>query len=261
MSITSIPQPHETNEQHHTEIQHHRSAILNNDLVVLISIAFPALLYFIFDKDNFEKNPCLRLITTLFPLSYLAAQHLLLFHTSWKGNNKPEDTLHKALRYFFSALFITFATIFILSIIILTNDNWSKDDDPLFFSIVLPSFFIPPTYLLSISCSLVPGQTGFTDTGINILIDVLILLCFIVNFIFMHEKSKYRLYSAVTFPLLVLVRLLTEKYYPSGKSSLPTTTWRVVAFVLIFILVIYTYTDMGCEAILTLDYYFTYLTR
>ncbi|CAD25538.1 hypothetical protein [Encephalitozoon cuniculi GB-M1] len=252
MNATHILESHEANEQHHATNRSYWEVTYN--ILVIMSIVFSMATYLILDKDRFEKNPLLRFAIILLPLSCSAIQYLFLLYTNWKSNYEPEGTLHKALYYFFNVLLIAFAIISILSIIVLPINGWKGDD--LLSSIVLPSFFIPPTYLLSTSCCLVPGQIGFTDTGINVLIDILILLCPLVSLVLIPEEPKYRLIPAILFPVLILIRLLREKYYPSGKSALPTAPWRVAVFVLILIIAVFAYALMVWGSMVILNNHF-----
>ncbi|UYI28193.1 DUF2463 domain-containing protein [Encephalitozoon cuniculi] len=189
MNIAHISEPHEINEQHHIKNQlHWRTSF--NCLAPLISIALPMLIHFIFEEDRFEENPFLRLITVLLPLSYSVIQYSALLHTNWKESTKPEDTTHKALHYILNLLLLTFVVISIFSITVFTLDKWDYAAS-FFYSIVLPSLLIPPVYLFSTSCSFISGQIGFRDTGTDIFIDILILICDIVNVVLVYKESEF----------------------------------------------------------------------
>ncbi|CAD25914.1 hypothetical protein [Encephalitozoon cuniculi GB-M1] len=254
MNTMHVPEPHRTEQ--HTENQRHWRKIL--DIAPIVSIAFPAAMYFIFTKDSFEDSLFLRFITVLLPFSYSAVQYAVLLHTNRMPHNKPEGILQSMLYYTLNLLLLAFTIISILSIIAFTLAEW-EDDDSLLYSITLPSFFIPFTYLLSVSCRLVPGQIGFTDTGINVLIDILILL--FPRTALVSKESKDRLLYAVLFLLPILIRLLKEKYCPSGKSSLPTASWRVAVLALILILVFFAYTFMMCRSMVILNNHFGLLNK
>ncbi|CAD25919.1 hypothetical protein [Encephalitozoon cuniculi GB-M1] len=242
--------------QQHTENRLRWSPALKG-LPPLVSIAFPALIYLIFGKDRFEENPFLKFITLLLPLSYSAAHHLFLVHTSWNRSNKPEGILHSISYYTLNLLLLTFATISILSIIAFPFDEW-EGDDSYYCSIILPSFFMPSVYLLSTSCCLVPGRIGFTDTGINVPIGMSILLCPAVSFVLVCKESEYHLLPAILFPILILIRLFKEKCFPSEKNALPTAPWRTAIFVFILILSIFIYTLMARVFVISL---YDYLSR
>ncbi|UYI26677.1 DUF2463 domain-containing protein [Encephalitozoon cuniculi] len=248
MNTTHVPEPHRTDELH-TEKRHWTIITV---IAPFVSIAFPAIMYFIFTKECFKKSLLLRFITVLLPFSYSAVQYAVLLHTNWKSHNKPECILQSILYYTLSILLLAFTIISILSITTLPINEW-KGDDSLIFSTVLPSLVACPTYLFSTSCCLVPGQTAFTDTDINIVIDILILLCPVVSLVLVCEEPEYRLLSVVLFLLFILARLLKEKYCPSGKSYLPTAPWRMAILVLILIsaALIYAFMMWGPMAILS----------
>ncbi|CAD24879.1 hypothetical protein [Encephalitozoon cuniculi GB-M1] len=243
MNITHVPEIHRTDKQHTENLRHWRKIL---GIAPFVSIVFPAIMYFISDEDSFKKSLLLRFITILLPFSYSAVQYAILLHTT------PYYTLN--------LLFLAFAAISILSITALPINEW-KGDDSLIFSIVLPSLFIPPTYLLSTSCRLVPGQTAFTDTGINVLIDILILLCPLVSLVLVCKEPEYRLLSAVPFPILILARLLNDRYCPSEKSAPPTAPWRVAILVLILTSAALIYAFMMWTPIAILNGYFGLLHK
>ncbi|CAD25526.1 hypothetical protein [Encephalitozoon cuniculi GB-M1] len=261
MNTTHVPEPHRTEQ--HTENQRHWRKIL--DIAPIVSIAFPAAMYFIFTKDSFEDSLFLRFITLLLPFSYSAVQYALL-HTNWKSHNKPEGILQSMLYYTLNLLLLAFTIISILSIIAFTlaeweGDDWENNDDPIIFSFILPSFTVPLTYLLSVSCRLVPGHIGFTDTGINVLIDILILLCSTGNLVPAFDEVKHCYYFAIISSILILIRLLREKHGPSEKSALPTAPWRVAILVLILIFAALIYLFMMWVSIDILSDHFALLAR
>ncbi|CAD25906.1 hypothetical protein [Encephalitozoon cuniculi GB-M1] len=257
MNTTHIPEPHRT-EQHTENLQHWRKIL---DIAPIVSIVFPAIMYFIFTKDSFEDSLFLRFITLLLPFSYSAVQYAVLLHTNWKSHNKPEGILHTTLYYTLNLLFLAFSIISILSITTLPINKWKNDGGPILFSIFLPPLFMSPTYLLSTSCCLVPGQIGFTDTGINILIDILTLLCSVRSLLLILEESEYCYCFAAISSILILIRLLREKHGPSEKSALPTVPWRVSILVLILIFAALIYLFMMWVSIDILSDHFDLLTK
>ncbi|UYI27787.1 DUF2463 domain-containing protein [Encephalitozoon cuniculi] len=240
MNTTHVPEPHRTDEQH-TENQPHWRKIL--DIAPIVSIAFPAIMYFTSDKDSFEDSLFLRFITILLPFSYSAVQYAVLLHTNWKPHNKPERILQSTLYYTLNLLFLAFSIISILSITTLPINKWKNDGGPILFSIFLPPLFMSPTYLLSTSCRLVPGQIGFTDTGINVLIDIPILLCSLVSLVLIIalEETECCYCFAIISSILILIRLLREKLSPEKQSPPPTAPWRIAVFVLILISIVIAY--------------------
>ncbi|CAD26522.1 hypothetical protein [Encephalitozoon cuniculi GB-M1] len=241
MNTTHVPEPHRTEQ--HAENQRHWRKILG--IAPIVSIAFPATMYFISDEDSFEDSLFLRFITVLLPFSYSAVQYALL-HTNWKSHNKPERILQSILYYTLNLLFLAFSIISILSIIAFTlaeweDDDWENNNDPIIFSFILPSFTVPLTYLLSTSCCLVPGQIGFTDTGINVLVDILILLCSAGDLVPAFDEVKHCYYFAIISSILILIRLLREKLSPEKQSPPPTAPWRIAVFVLILISIVIAY--------------------
>ncbi|UYI26655.1 DUF2463 domain-containing protein [Encephalitozoon cuniculi] len=241
MNITHVPEIHRTDKQHTENLRHWRKIL---GIAPFVSIVFPAIMCLIFTKDRFEKSPFLKFIILLLPFSYSAVQYALL-RTNWKSDNKPEGILQSILYHTLSLLLLAFAAISILSITAFTLDKWESSES-IVFSIVLPSFFIPPTYLLSTSCRLVPGQIGFTDTGINVLIDIPILLCPLVSLVLTIalEETECCYYSAIISSVLILIRLLREKLSPEKQSPPPTAPWRVAILVLILTLAALIYAFM-----------------
>ncbi|CAD25718.1 hypothetical protein [Encephalitozoon cuniculi GB-M1] len=245
MNTTHVPEPHRTEQ--HTENQPHWKKILG--IAPFVSIAFPAVMYFILTKDSFKDSPFLKFITVLLPYLHPPVLHLLLLHTNWRKTHKSKHTILYCL---VNLLLLAFAVANILSIVALIVDKQKRTDDLLLHSIILPSFFIPPAYLLSTSCCLVPGQIGFTDTGINVIIDILILICPAISLVLVDEKSKYYPYSTAIPSILILVRLFREKCSPPKQSSPPIPTWRVAAFVFILVLAVLVYGLLGSGSIITL---------
>ncbi|UYI27995.1 DUF2463 domain-containing protein [Encephalitozoon cuniculi] len=183
-----------------------------------MSIAFPMVMHMIFSKGSFSKSPFLKFITVLLPLSCSAVQHLLLFRASWKESTKPEGAIYKVLRYFSSALFITFAVTSILSVIAFAIHNWKYNTVSLSLSIIFPSLLFPPTYLLSTSCCLVPGQIGFTDTGINILIDILILVHPMANLVSVRRRAYRYPHSAIISSIFLII-IFTPDNLNNGATA------------------------------------------
>ncbi|KMV65729.1 hypothetical protein M970_082060 [Encephalitozoon cuniculi EcunIII-L] len=252
MSVTNIPQSHETNEMQHIKNQSHWRVILSS-LGIFMATVYPIFMYLVFTKDCFEERHLLRLITLVLPFLYSTIQYLFLLYTNWKNGHKQEDILYNILYYLLNLLLTTFSIISILSIIALIINRRENDDDLFFFSVILPS--MPLTYLLSTSCCLVPGQIGFIDTGINIFIDILILSCLVSLTLICIEPKDYLCFIAIS-SALTLVRLLKKKYLSSKQSPPPTAPWRVAIFVLIFSFVVFIYVLAACGSITALDYHF-----
>ncbi|CAD26151.1 hypothetical protein [Encephalitozoon cuniculi GB-M1] len=257
MNTTHVPEPHRT-EQHTENLQHWRKIL---GIAPIVSIAFPAIMYFIFTKDSFEDSLFLRFITILLSFSYSAVQYAVLLHTNWKSHNKPEGILHTTLYYTLNLLLLAFSIISILSITTLPINKWKNDGGPILFSIFLPPLFMSPAYLLSTSCRLVPGQIGFTDTGINVLIDILTLLCSVGSLLLILEESEYCYCFAIISSILILIRLLGEKLSPEKQSPPPTAPWRIAVFVLILIFAALIYAFMMWVSIDILSDHFDLLTK
>ncbi|CAD26520.2 hypothetical protein [Encephalitozoon cuniculi GB-M1] len=241
-----------TTEQH-AENQPHWKTIL--DIAPFVSITFPAIMCLIFDEDSFEESPFLRFITLLLPFSYSAVQYALLY-TNWKSHNKPEPILHTTLYYTLSLLLLAFTIISILSIIPFSLNEWDHAAS-FFYPIVLPSFTVPPAYLLSSSYFLVPRQIRLTDTVISILISV----CSIVNVLLVFKEFNYYPYSAIISSISVLLQLLSEKHCLFKQSPPSTASSRAAVLILTLILAVLVYTFLGYGAIYILDDHFHLLGK
>ncbi|AFN82933.1 hypothetical protein EROM_041680 [Encephalitozoon romaleae SJ-2008] len=111
--------------------------------------------------------------------------------------------------------------------------EWANED-PNIFSMVIPSILVLPPYLLSTSCDLKPCKFFFTDTGIDILLSLLVLLHIPLGVGLLCGGTKYQLYFAITSFFATLAKSLKEVCLPSRKYEDSTRKWRLA--ILIFIL-------------------------
>lgn len=193
-----------------------------------ISIVFPVVVYFLAGKKTIKNSLFLRLIIIIFPCLYSAKKYLDLF----LNVRKSQDRSSYLLYFILNSLFLTLAITSIL--LIMTIYEWANED-PNIFSMVIPSIMVLPSYLLSISCDLTPSKFFFTDTGIDILLSLLMLLHIPLGVGLLYEGTKYHFYFAITSFVATLAKSLKERCLSSRKCKDSTVKWRVV--ILIFILV------------------------
>ncbi|CAD25040.1 hypothetical protein [Encephalitozoon cuniculi GB-M1] len=246
MAVTQGIDAHTINQQHRIVIRNFSS---------FVSLIFTFFACYTFSEHDFKEDLFFRFIVLLPSFSYLILQYLIFFHTTWKGYCKTESTLRNILHSTLIVLLLAFVIINIFSSITFVTDKWNSED-LFFYSIILPSFFIPPTYLLSTSCDFI--TTSFTATGINILVDLMILLSYLTFLLLLLflEKAEYRPYFILASFVLILVKSLKEIYLPSRESSSPAASWRVIIFALVFTLAVITHSLSAYVSISTLARYF-----
>ncbi|AFN82935.1 hypothetical protein EROM_050010 [Encephalitozoon romaleae SJ-2008] len=217
----------------HTQIRHFAG---------IVSIVFPAIMHFTLGP-SIKDSLLLKFITVLLPFSYSAAQHFLLFRINRSLDYKSSSLLHSILYFLLNLFLFVFAVIDGISTVTFTLDKW---DDDVSFSILLPSFVVPSTYLLSTACILTPGSIQFPDTGFNFLIDILILLRIVVGIMFPLHNSSY-IYIAVPSFILILLRSLNLGY--SSSSVTEYAVWRQLIVFLIFGISLFIHTIIACMSI------------
>ncbi|UTX45707.1 DUF2463 domain-containing protein [Encephalitozoon intestinalis] len=165
-----------SDHQESPKLNFHRLLDLYSFFATPISILIPLLMSMAFKQDTFESNSLLRFIFFAIPLSHLSLLNLRLLFSIKNSDKKSlfRSILHSVFRF----LFFTFSIISILLIPMLYLNN---PEDINFFSFFFLPLPISATYLLSTSCSLTPGHISFIDTGLNALVDILLLLSSLVS--------------------------------------------------------------------------------
>lgn len=213
--------------------------------LAFISMAFPILAYHIFKEDRLDENLLLKFIIVLFPLSYSAVEYFILFRDNWDSDSKSLTMLQRMFYFIFSALFAIFSIISIFSAIIFPFADWDNNDGALANSVLLPSLFVPLSYLLCTSCSLTPELISFTDTGVTIWIDLVILSLSIVSLILFPKELEHYIYIPISSLIFILVRSVKEYIFPSSKCLESTITWRTFVLIVIFLINVFIYALVG----------------
>ncbi|UTX43878.1 DUF2463 domain-containing protein [Encephalitozoon hellem] len=211
--------------------------------LAFISIVFPILMYYVFKEDEFGERFFLKLVILLFPLSYSAAEYFILFHKNWESNWKPLTLLQRMPYLILNIFFLIFSAVSIFSIIVLSLAEW--DDQTLENSIILPSLFVSPTYLLSTSCSFTPELISFTDSITTAFLDLLILSSSMVSLLLWYRESEHYVYISATSSLFILARSLKEHFFPSSEYPESTVTWRTFVLIVICLTNVLLYSWVG----------------
>ncbi|KAL7344719.1 DUF2463 domain-containing protein [Encephalitozoon intestinalis] len=242
-----------SDHQESPKLNFHRLLDLYSFFATPISILIPLLMSMAFKQDTFESNSLLRFIFFAIPLSHLSLLNLRLLFSIKNSDKKSlfRSILHSVFRF----LFFTFSIISILLIPMLYLNN---PEDINFFSFFFLPLPISATYLLSTSCSLTPGHISFIDTGLNALVDILLLLSSLVSISICldDEKEKFHPYLCVFSLLLLLLRSYNQRYNPSPKAE-ETTLWRKIFFLTILTIFLLVYIMAGIILfLLILEEYF-----
>ncbi|KAL7345668.1 DUF2463 domain-containing protein [Encephalitozoon intestinalis] len=240
MAFISIPKQTTIRDSDHrksSKLKSHWILDLYSSFATSISILIPLLMSMAFKQDTFESNSLLRFIFFAIPLPHLSLLNLRLLFSI---KNSDEKSLFRSILYLFLRfLFFTFSIISILLIPMFSFANPESINLFSFFFLPLP---ISATYLLSTSCSLTPGYISFIDTGLNALVDILLLLSSLVSISICldDENQKFLLYLCVFSFLLVLLRSYNQRYNPSPKTE-ETTLWRKIIFLTILTIFLLVY--------------------
>ncbi|KAL7346016.1 DUF2463 domain-containing protein [Encephalitozoon intestinalis] len=228
----------DSDHQGSSKLKSHWILDLYSSFATPISILIPLLMSMVFEEDTFQDNSLLGFIFLVIPFSHLSLLNLRLSFAIKNSNEKSlfPSILHSVFRF----LFFTFSIISILLIPAFCFDIPS-DIKPFSFSLLLPS--ISATYLLSTSCSLTPPSISFIDTGLDALLDLLLLSSSLIALIFFLQKNweylPYLCLCIFSF-LLLLLRSFNQRYNPSPKTK-ETTSWRKIVFATIFAIFLFAY--------------------
>ncbi|UTX43880.1 DUF2463 domain-containing protein [Encephalitozoon hellem] len=221
---------------------------LSNIIIVhgfkeLMSIGFPILISLLLGekvKDSLQ----LKFIVVLFPFLYSAVS-LLIWKKSELSRNSLSSRLQKTFYFLSNALILLSIFISILSVVVFTFEEWD-DEGMVAFPMLFPSLVVLPTYLLSISCRITSGSIFFVDNGVDIFIDLAILLCPLAGVVILGENFECIPYFSAASLLLFSTRLLRERYSLLTKKSAPTV-WRQCAFIFILISIAFSFWCVGYE--------------
>ncbi|UTX45927.1 DUF2463 domain-containing protein [Encephalitozoon intestinalis] len=204
-----------SDHQESPKLNFHRLLDLYSFFATPISILIPLLMSMAFKQDTFESNSLLRFIFFAIPLSHLSLLNLRLLFSIKNSDKKSlfRSILHSVFRF----LFFTFSIISILLIPMLYLNN---PEDINFFSFFFLPLPISATYLLSTSCSLTPGHISFIDTGLNALVDILLLLSSLVSISICldDEKEKFHPYLCVFLPPSSSPQVLQPEIQPISEG-------------------------------------------
>ncbi|CAD26510.1 hypothetical protein [Encephalitozoon cuniculi GB-M1] len=221
------------------------------------SIALPVLMYYIPEKGQFDQNPFLKLIAILPPCLYSAVQFPLLFLGNPESSCTPRPALYATLYLLLDASLLAFSAISILSIAAFTTTEWNSDEVVAVCSTLLPSLLVLPAHLLSTSCALTPGSIGFTDSSVDILIDLLMVSLLAAGLTLNVDESwRFFPYICISSLVLVLAKLLRKSSSMPRRDPAPAPAWRIAAFVLIFGLSMFVYFSILHECLLIFGNHF-----
>ncbi|KAG5858487.1 DUF2463 domain-containing protein [Encephalitozoon hellem] len=224
----------------------HRAGLNWKDIIQIcaapISMVFPIITYLLLEEDTIRYNMLLKLAIVLPPFLYSGVHCLIMFNNS---RTEQSDSSSTPLSTFLNIIFLLFSIISLLSIIAFPIDEWGKDYT-IFLSIILPSFFVSSTYLLSTSCTLTRSIFQYTAANTaDILLDLLILLSILASIaagIALNINVWAWTFCFIILPaILILTRSWREKYLPSAKYNGPTSPWRVAILIIIFLIAIIIY--------------------
>ncbi|ADM12130.2 uncharacterized protein Eint_082000 [Encephalitozoon intestinalis ATCC 50506] len=218
-------------------------------LLACLAIVLPAILYYLREKNELDKDyPLLKLGAMFPPFLYSAMEHFTLLWDNWKSSWKSLSLLEAVFYLLLCILFASISLVSVLSAIIFGFTEWDNFwyDDFKSYSIFTPSSFVAFAYLLSTSCTFTPELISFTDSGITIFFDLAILLCSIANLIMLlKDELKCCSYFSIVSCTLILVRSLREYFFPSAECKDPSTSWRVFILLSILLLEISIYGLIG----------------
>ncbi|UTX43459.1 DUF2463 domain-containing protein [Encephalitozoon hellem] len=241
----NLPQLDQTDEH----AKEHRAGPSWKDIIQIcaapISMVFPIITYLLLDEDTIRYNILLKLAIVLPPFLYSGVHCLIMFNNNRTEQSKPLSTPRPPLVFLLNTLLLLFSIISLISIIAFPIDEWGKDYT-IFLSIILPSFFVSSTYLLSTSCTLTRSSLQYTTTNtIDILLDLLILLSILASIaagIALDINIWAWTFCFIILPvILIFIRSWREKYLPSAKYEGSVVASRVAIPLIIFLISIVIY--------------------
>lgn len=212
-----------------------------HEFKTFISIGLPILMSFLL-KEKIRNSLLLKFII-IFPPSLYSIVSLLTWN-KFESGCESSSKLSKILHSIFNSLILTFISISILSIILFTFEEW--DDE---------AMVVFPAYLLSISCSITSESISFIDNGIDIFIDLIMLLCPLTGIIILSKNFGHIPYFSIASLILTLIRLVKENYSSPEREG-PPTIWRQLAFIFILIFITLNFLAVSCECIAIINHHF-----
>ncbi|UTX45158.1 DUF2463 domain-containing protein [Encephalitozoon intestinalis] len=195
MAFISIPEQttiQHSDHQGSSKLNFHRLLDLYFTFATPISILIPLLMGITLAKNTFKSNSLLRFIFLAIPLSHLSLLNLRSFFAIKNSNEKSPS--HSILHSVFRFLFFTFSIISILLVPMFYLENPEDIKSFSFFFLPLP---ISATYLLSTSCS--PPSISFIDTGLDALLDLLLLLSSLTSLApWSQNQESFLLYLCIS---------------------------------------------------------------
>ncbi|KAG5858520.1 DUF2463 domain-containing protein [Encephalitozoon hellem] len=219
------------------------NVIIAHGFKELMSIGFPILISLLFG-EKVRDSLQLKFIVVLFPSLYSVVS-LFIWKKSELSRNSLSSKLQKTLYFLSNGLVLLFIFISILSVVAFTFEEWD-DEGMVVFPMLFPSLVVLPTYLLSISCRVTSESIFFVDNGIDIFIDLAILLCPLAGVVILGENFEYIPYFFAASLLLFSTRLLRGSCSLLTKKSAPTV-WRQCAFIFILISITFSFSSVGYE--------------
>ncbi|KAL7345841.1 DUF2463 domain-containing protein [Encephalitozoon intestinalis] len=210
---------------------------LYNHFGTPIFILFPRLIFQIFDKNTFNNSLLLGFLPFGLPFIHLALMNFRLYRNIDISRYKPPSRSHFIFYMILKFFFLSSSIISIFLIFFLRNFN---DLSISRFSSVFFPFALSTAYLLSISCSFIPGSISFIDSDADAVIDLLLLLSSLSGLFLVRQRKDKSSFLFIFSFLLVLLRSLKERYYP-GKKSAKITPLRQVLFVFIVAIPVMSY--------------------